>query len=52
MSIIEVVVNQTREGLEEELSAIEGVLRVETSAEGIFQKMTVFVEAGSDVGQP
>ena len=51
VSIIEVVVNQTRERLEEELSAIEGVLRVETSAEGIFQKMTVFVEAGSDVGQ-
>ena len=51
LAILEVVVNETRESLEAELSGISSVHRVETSAEGIFQKMTIFVEAGADAKQ-
>ena len=51
VAIIEVVVNQTRESLEGELSSISGVHRVETSTEGIFQKITIFAEAGANAGQ-
>lgn len=49
VEIIEVVVNRTRAGLAEELSGIDGVRRVETSAEGVRQKLAVFVEAGANV---
>ena len=48
LTVIEVVVNQTRETLTAELSNIEGVQHVETSAEGIFQKITIAVKAGVD----
>ena len=43
--------NQTREGLEGELSSISGVQRVKTSSEGIFEKITIFVETGIDARQ-
>ena len=46
LTIFEIVVNQTTETLTAELSNIDGVQHVETSAEGIFQKITIAVEAG------
>ena len=48
VTVIEIVVNQTRETLAEELSNIGGVQQVETSAEGIFQKIAITVQAGVD----
>ena len=48
VTVIEIVVNQTRETLAEELSNIGGVRQVETSTEGIFQKITITVQAGVD----
>ncbi len=49
VEIVEVVVNRTRASLTEELSGVEGVRRVETSAEGVLQKFAVFLDAGADV---
>ena len=51
VEIIEVVVNRTRASLAEELSGVDGVRRVETSAEGVLQKFAVFMDAGADVRQ-
>ena len=52
LTIFEIVVNQTTETLTAELSNIDGVQHVETSAEGIFQKITIAVEAGVDARDP
>ena len=51
VTIIEMVINQTRASLAEELSSVDGVRRVELSAEGVLQKITLMVDIGVDVRQ-
>ena len=49
VGIVEVLVRNARGGLVEEVSAIQGVEHVESSAENAFQKLTLSVAAGLDV---
>ncbi len=49
VGIVEVLVRNARGGLVEEVSAIQGVEHVESSAENAFQKLTLSVAAGFDV---
>ena len=49
MGIVEVTVNRPREDLAARISGLEGVERVESSAEGPFQKLTISVSYGVDL---
>ena len=49
ISVIELTLNETRASLQEELSRIEGVKRTTVSVDGVFQKVTLHVDSGSDL---
>ena len=49
IGVIELTLRQTRMNLQEELTGIEGVKQATTSADGVFQKLTVKVVAGTDL---
>ena len=49
ISVIELTLNETWASLQEELSRIEGVKRTTVSADGVFQKVTLHVDSGSDL---
>ena len=49
IGVIELTLNQTRPSLQEELTGIDGVKRATTSADGVYQKLTVHVVAGADL---
>ena len=49
LAIVEVIVNRPREQLEAELLKLDAVERVESAAEGPFQKLTISVTSGFDL---
>ena len=49
LGIIEVTVNRPREQLAAEILEIEAVERVESTAEGPFQKLTISIAFGADL---
>ncbi|MCZ6789666.1 MAG: ABC transporter ATP-binding protein [Chloroflexi bacterium] len=49
IGVIELTLNQTRPSLQEELTGLDGVKRATTSADGVYQKLTVHVVAGADL---
>ena len=49
ITVVEATVRQTREGLVEELSVLEGVQRVDMGVDGPLQKVITQVKAGTDL---
>ena len=49
IGVIEVTVRRAREGLIDQVSEIHGVVGVNSIGEGAFQKLTISVDAGTDV---
>ncbi len=51
ITVIDVTLKETRPGLLDEVSGIDGVEKVESGADGLFQKLSLHTRAGSDLRQ-
>ena len=49
MQVVEVTLNRTRDGLREEISRLDGVQRVDATADGLLSKLTIQVDVGVDL---